>query len=290
MIKKRFLTILLITISLNTTLLSQQMLWKVKGNYGGNVYLLGSIHVGKADLYPLSKAINRAFNASNYLVLEAKLNTQAKLIMQEALYDKGKLPENDTLENYISEPLYLLLQNRLEQFKLPKNSMDRYKPWVAAVTIASLEMAELGYSSIFGIDQHFWQRAHQLNKPVFSVEGAALQVSLLSQDDAKFQEQLLAMQLDELHEKSEVETMFTQWKEGNDSYFVDDVMVNFGMYDKVKDQLYTKRNTQMIKKIQRYMNNSRGRSYFFVVGVAHLVGKEGVIAQLKAKNIKVTRY
>ena len=290
MIKKPFLTLLLTVVCLNTALLSQQMLWKVKGNYGGNVYILGSIHMGKADLYPLSKEINDAFNASNYLVLEAKLNAQAKLIMQEALYDKGKLDRYDTLANHISESLYVLVQDKLKMLKLPKNSMDDFKPWVVALNIASLEMSKLGYSSTFGIDHHFWHKAHQLNKPVFSMEGATIQAAFLSKDNEVFQEQLLSMQIDTLHEKSEIEEVFIKWQEGNDSYFVDDVMAGFDLYDEVKKVMLTDRNIYMTKKIKRYMDNKKGRSYFVVVGVSHLLGKEGVIEQLKTEDINITRY
>jgi NADPH:quinone reductase-like Zn-dependent oxidoreductase len=44
-------------------------LWRVSGG-SGTVYLLGSVHVGKADLYPLPREIEQLFESSDFLVEE----------------------------------------------------------------------------------------------------------------------------------------------------------------------------------------------------------------------------
>jgi len=54
----------------------KNFLWKVQSR-SATVYLLGSIHFLKEDIYPLHKAIENAYESSNNLVVEANINKSA---------------------------------------------------------------------------------------------------------------------------------------------------------------------------------------------------------------------
>ncbi|MDH5465496.1 MAG: TraB/GumN family protein, partial [Thiovulaceae bacterium] len=83
-----------------------KMLWEVDGLHGGKVYLFGSIHVGKADLYPLDKNITETFKASNYLVLETKSNEESKIAMNTAMFKTGRFTDTKRLKDVISSKNY----------------------------------------------------------------------------------------------------------------------------------------------------------------------------------------
>ena len=78
----------------------QCFLWKVSSKTT-TVYLLGSMHVAKADFFPLPKEVEDAFAKSKILVVE--LNTeeldQAKL--QGLLLQKGIYPPGEALSKKI---------------------------------------------------------------------------------------------------------------------------------------------------------------------------------------------
>ena len=46
------------------------LLWKVSGGQGSELYLLGSFHLLKADDYPLSADVDRAFAGAQRLLFE----------------------------------------------------------------------------------------------------------------------------------------------------------------------------------------------------------------------------
>jgi uncharacterized protein YbaP (TraB family) len=48
---------------------SNPIFWEIK-NDKTTIYLLGSVHLGRSDMYPLPKHIEKAFDKSDYLGLE----------------------------------------------------------------------------------------------------------------------------------------------------------------------------------------------------------------------------
>ena len=49
---------------------SQPLLYRVTDEDGHTVYLLGTIHIGREDMYPLSDAVWTAYHASDVLAVE----------------------------------------------------------------------------------------------------------------------------------------------------------------------------------------------------------------------------
>src|SRR5712691_218618 len=66
--------------------------WKVTGS-PGVVYLLGTIHVGKTELYPLAAIIENSFGQADVLVTEADLvEAQDPARLLKMLLQKGVYP------------------------------------------------------------------------------------------------------------------------------------------------------------------------------------------------------
>ena len=51
-----------------------QFFWELSQKKS-KIFLLGSIHVAKKDIYPLSKKVYQAFDSSNYLVVEVNIKS-----------------------------------------------------------------------------------------------------------------------------------------------------------------------------------------------------------------------
>ena len=77
--------------------------WRVAGD-PGTVYLLGSIHVGKPDLYPLPQPIEQAFAVSPELVKEIDTSGSNLALLQHQVLQRGLYTGGDKLENHLSPP------------------------------------------------------------------------------------------------------------------------------------------------------------------------------------------
>ena len=77
--------------------------WRVAGD-PGTVYLLGSIHVGKPDLYPLPQPIEQAFAVSPELVKEIDTSGSNLALLQQQVLQRGLYTGGDKLESHRSPP------------------------------------------------------------------------------------------------------------------------------------------------------------------------------------------
>ena len=88
------------------------MFWKASS--GTNViYLLGSVHVGSKDMYPLPTEVQDAFESSTALVVEVDINHLDKQKIQALFQGEGLYPGDDLLWNHVSKETR---QEDVEQF------------------------------------------------------------------------------------------------------------------------------------------------------------------------------
>ena len=69
------------------------------------IYILGSVHVARADLYPLASAIEDAYDDSERLVVEIDVNSENLAKMNELLIEKGMYPPGIDLSSSIPDDL-----------------------------------------------------------------------------------------------------------------------------------------------------------------------------------------
>ena len=270
---------------------AKTMFWEINGTHGGKVYLLGSMHVGAEEMYPLDPYINEAFEKSNYLFVEVKQNEKTIMTMNKALFQRGRYESNETIANHIAPETYTQMQEWLKTYQMPIDSLDQYKPWVAALNLSMFELMQLGFSPMYGIDKYFESKAKHMSKQIYSLEGVSEQIGVLMFDENDYQENFLKMVMSSKKaSKSDMDILIDAYKEGNVSYFEQEVLAPINSYPKIKELLLTNRNVKMLEKIKRYINSKKGRKYFIVVGLAHLIGEEGLVEMIRASDYNVTRY
>ena len=257
------------------------------------MYVLGSIHLAKPELYPLKKPIEVAYNNSDILVVELDPNSQHSMqVIQNSMMTLGMYGPGKSLKSELTPQTYKLLSDYLKTTGLSLDIMQPMRPWTVMLQISMMEMIRLGYDPSLGIDQHFLQKASRDGKTVLEIESAEEQMALLSKDDKQFQDLLLRYTIDEMHEMEPLlNKMFKSWKEGdakglasvvNSSLVVDPRLIE------IYEVLITKRNYTMTKKIQSYLKTMK--NYFVVVGAGHVVGDEGIVNILKKRGFRVTQY
>jgi len=271
---------------------AKSLLYKVSSKTS-TVYLLGSIHLAKPELYPLDKEITKAYKRSDVLVLELDpTSAESTATIQSTMINSGVYPIGKNLQNQLSPKTYKALDVYMAKLNMPMENIQQMKPWTVMLQLSVMEMMRLGYSPELGIDQHFLQMAKQEGKPVLELETAAQQMALLAKEDQGFQDRLLFYTLESMHEMEPMlDQMFRNWKAGNARAF--DRIMSKPLEDDpsladIYDDLITKRNYAMTAKIEDFLETEK--NYFVIVGSGHVIGKEGIVALLKKKGHRVSQH
>jgi len=257
------------------------------------VYVLGSIHLAKPELYPLNSEITQAYKNADVLVVEVNPSSvESTQTMQETMINLGLYKEGKTLQTELTAKTYKALETYTTKANIPLQKMQRMRPWVVMVQLSVTEMMRLGYSPELGIDQHFLNLAAQNNKEVIELETAEEQMALLSKEDPMFQDKLLYYTLESMHDlEPMLEDMYRGWKKGDEKAFEKIMMTPVEEDPSLKevyDELITNRNYAMTKKIEDFLQTNK--DYFVVVGSGHVIGEEGIVALLRSKGFRVTQH
>src|SRR5699024_8379996 len=138
-------------------------LWKVeKGDT--TVYLQGTIHIGKKDLFPLNEKIENAYSEADIIVPEVDLNNVSLGETQKITQKLGMYDDESDISDHISNELYAKLEDALSELGLPIQAVKDFKPWLLANTVQQLMTQKLGYTS--GVDEYFLNQAEDDEKEV----------------------------------------------------------------------------------------------------------------------------
>lgn len=274
---------LLFLLLFSALLNAKSILYKVTSN-SSTVYVLGSIHLAKPELYPLDKAIEKAYAASDALVVELDPGSPHSLqVIQDVMMTEGMYPPGKSLKSELTPRTYKMLEAYMQQTGLSLEIMQPMRPWTVMLQLSVMEMLRLGYSPELGIDNHFLLQAKHDKKRVLEIESAEEQMALLSKNDKAFQDLMLRYTLESMHEMEPLlEKMFTSWKEGDAATLatvVDSSLVVDPRLTQIYDLLITQRNYKMTATIESYLTTNK--VYFVVVGAGHVVGDKGIIALLQ---------
>jgi uncharacterized protein YbaP (TraB family) len=261
----------------------KSFLWKIQSKTG-TVYVLGSLHFAKKEIYPLSQKIEDAFAQSGSLVVEANIN-DIKGIDLEKLTENALYPEGDALEKHVSPETSERLKKETEGFGLPSELVNRQKPWFLAMTLVALESMKLGLDPNLGIDKYFLSKAEG-KKKVMELESLDYQIRLLSGFSDKDQELFLIYTLKDLRTmEQEVSQLIQAWTSG-DTQAMESILTRSVSEDKglspIFEKLIFERNRRMVSRIEDFLRTKQ--TYFVIVGAGHLVGSQGVIGLLGGKG------
>lgn len=262
--------------------------WKVTAE-SGQAYLLGSVHFGSDDLYPLPPAIMDAYEKADALVVEANL-LQLELREGARMLLAGIYQDGSTLKDKVRPSTWQALEAAASRHHLPMEFFQVQKPWFAALMLISLEFQRAGYRETWGVDQFFLEQAAG-SKPIIELESIAWQLGLFNQLSEDEQELFLVQTLQDIAKGGEYLTsVIDAWKIG-DLGKIDALMNESLRDDPGSERIYrlfvTERNIAMAGRLEDLL--AQGGTYFVVVGAGHVVGEQGIIELLKASGYKVER-
>ena len=104
----------------------------------GKLYLVGSIHLGKADWFPLDSVYDRVLNESQNMYFEIFNPDTQKLAVY--LSSKGMYPPDKNLSDVIGKANF----SELVRFfgangsKVPPFMLEKMRPWLISIEVAGI--------------------------------------------------------------------------------------------------------------------------------------------------------
>ncbi|HTR01410.1 MAG TPA: TraB/GumN family protein, partial [Candidatus Acidoferrum sp.] len=271
------------------------MLWQVEGGNGASVSLLGSIHVGKPDFYPLPAVVDQRFRGANTLVFEvdpASAQSPEAVVSMQA---RGMLAGDKTLEQIIDAQTMTSLKDVMQKQNMPMMVVERMKPWMISMVLTALQVQALGYDPQYGVESYLVSHK-PASTAIAELESLDSQLALLDSFD---QATLLRYSLQDYSDTSnQMEAMVSAWRCGDHRRLADILFearqqlhnqppAQAAALEKLMRQLFDERNVHMADKIEGYLKTGKG-SYLVTVGAGHLLGDGSVIALLQQRGFKVT--
>src|SRR5579884_3288708 len=262
---------------------AKHMLYRVRGPHGATVYLLGSVHLLTPEAGKLPPVVDTAFDHAKSIALETSLDSlQMRAPEMLAI---ARLAPGSTLRSVLPPALATTTDSLLHLYGLSIDQVAMFKPWFVSMLMTQLAVQKAGYQADWGVDAQLNKRAHDANKPVIGLESVDFQLHLFDSFPLAVQEHMLASGKGPEQSVADLNVLKDAWLAGNAAE-IDSVTTASGdTPPEMLDALIYKRNASWIPKIEEMIKGTS--DVLVIVGAAHLVGKNGVVAMLRAKGYTV---
>jgi uncharacterized protein YbaP (TraB family) len=259
-------------------------MWKVSSPTT-TVYLVGSIHVGDSSMYPLPAGVESAFAASKVLAVEINIKNVDQSKALQMVQEYGMYPGSDTLSQHISKETSDALDDFCNKHGLPRDALEKFKPWLVAITIITIASREAGEDASLGIDMHFLNAVKEPQR-IGELETVEFQLAIFATATEDEQAALLADELKHMDQLKDTMHRIQSAYMSGDADRLQKVMdeENTGPKSLTK-KLLDDRNVSMAGKVEGFLKGNE--QIFVVVGAAHLVGDKGVVKLLQDKGYHV---
>jgi len=254
--------------------------------------LMGTIHVGRPEFYPLPPAMLARIERADTIVLEADVTDTARAItatQNYAVYPAGE----PGLDTRLAPSLKARIEAIAGQDQLDLTPLWRMKPWMLGNVLALFEAAQAGYMPALSVEAYLARVAKQTGKPVLELESIEQQFELFERASFATQVAFLEDAVKAVETKSarrEINRITQAWETG-DMAALERLLGEMRAQSTpgarfTVDTILLGRHPAIVRKIESMMAD--GRTHLFAVGSLHLPGPDGLVAMLRARGYTVT--
>jgi uncharacterized protein YbaP (TraB family) len=260
-------------------------LWIVEAG-DKKLYLFGSIHLLPPETKWRRAEIDAARAAAQVFVFEAPLGEGGQA-MQHFIAQGGKLPEEQTLKDVLPAALHADMEKAAWQVHYPPKLLAPLRPWLAAVYLELYSYIKIGFSSYYGVDHVIEQAAREEGASFVYFETIEEQLSYFTKLDRKTEVAYLKATVEAVLGQPELPIeLLNTWASGRTEALAALVDEGFSKVPSLRTKLIVARNRKWLPAVRRMLASEK--THFVTVGVGHLVGRDSLVALLRAKGYKVT--
>ncbi len=266
-------------------------LWEATGPRA-TVTMIGSIHVGQADFFPLPAPYEAAFAAAGVLAVEVDMTSPANQARLTALVaQRGSLPDSVTLRDRLSPAIWSRLDIAAREHGLPTAAIERRQPGLVAMMLEMQAYVRQGFDPELGIDKHFLEAARERGKPVRELESIDRQLDLFLDLDDELDDVVIEQLLDELGDLAGLTgSLVEAWRRGDDAALEAMLQEQSGDDPRLTAwyrRLLDDRNAAMADSLDHWLRGDV--DVCVVLGAGHFVGERGLVHLLGDRGWTVTR-
>lgn len=250
------------------------------------VYLFGSAHMLTADAAWRSAAFEAALADAERLVFEVTPGPDMIAETQSLFEIHGRNPPGVTLSALLPPEDAARLRRVSERLGLPLAAIDAMRPWLAAQQIALAHAQSLGASAEWGVETQIMAEAG--GREIEALETPAAQIATLAAMGPEDERRMLnaALHDAEVDPESPLRAE-AAWSRG-DSTAIEalSAAARAAVSPAFHDRVITQRNDRFTERALTYL--TLPDDTLIIVGAAHLVGSEGIVARIRSRGFEVT--
>lgn len=253
------------------------------------IYLYGTVHVRPQGAAWGDADVRAALAESQEIWTELEISPAADALTQAIASQLGRAQPGRPLSSWLTAEENARLNALTARLNIPEGALEPFQPWMAAMTLSLVPILQAGYDPASGVDRAIDAFGDANGKTMRAFETPAEQLGFFTQlpDDA--QRQFLREAIEEAERGPALIAELTlAWERGDldslEGGIIDDTREK---YPDVYQALFVVRNNAWVETLSREMEGSGVD--FVAVGAGHLIGDDGLVAQMRARGFTVER-
>jgi uncharacterized protein YbaP (TraB family) len=253
------------------------------------IYLYGTVHVRRPGTPWGGPRAQAALARAGEVWTEIEISPEAEARVQGVIMSMAMAPPDRPLSSWLNAEQNARLARVAQQLGAPVSMLEGMQPWFAGITLSVMPMMRAGYDPDAGVDRGVDAAADAAGIASRSFETMEQQLGFMAGLSDEAQRQMLLDAIDEAGKgTAEFDRLSAAWARGDlgaiETMVVDDTRRE---YPELYEALIAQRNRAWIDVLMREMDGAGVD--FVAVGAGHIVGDDGLVAQLRAHGIHVER-
>ena len=263
---------------------SAPLVYRVTDGQGHTLYLLGTIHVGSDNMYPLGSAVEEAYAAADIVAVEMDVYAYGGNLFSSLKTAFSLMyGVQDNIKNHLSPETYAL---GVEALGMPEIALQRMKPAMWYSLAENYIITKAGLDAAKGVDYWLLKQAHKDGKQIDELESLEEQMAtLLAIPEDVIDYEVQAMLTYPEESAQGLLTLFEAWRQGDEAALRTLLEVSAEgeaelseAYAEYSDTLIDSRNAGFEEQALAYLN--RGKTALIAVGAFHIIGENGLAEKL----------
>ena len=263
---------------------SAPLVYRVTDGEGQMLYLLGTIHVGSDDMYPLGDAVEEAYQNAEIVAVELDVYAYGGSLLSTIKTAFALLyGPQDSAKNHLSPETYAL---GVEKLGMPELALRQMKPAMWYSLAENFIITQAGLDAAKGVDYWLLKQARRDGKQIDELETLEAQMAtLLAIPEDVIDNEVQAMLTYPEESAEGLLMLFEAWRQGDEGALRtlleasaeggDDLSE---AYQEYSDALIDSRNDGFEEQALAYLNS--GKTALIAIGAFHIVGENGLAAKL----------
>lgn len=254
-------------------------MWEVEGQ-SNRVTLLGSIHFLRQGQDALPAQFVQAYREADVVIMEIDMDDLDPVAAATTMQQLGIDAQGRTLEALLGARDYGKAVEKARAIGVDLSLMRGLEPWLAALTITQLQLAQLGFAADAGVEQQLLQLAQRDDKEIRGLETLDEQLGALDGLSPAAQRDFLLQTLDDAAVmKEKVGDIVSAWKSGDAKAMEEQLLEDLEEQPEVYRKLVVDRNRNWARQLGPLLKERK--DYLIVVGTLHLVGPDSLVGMLE---------